>query len=235
MRSTNKKARMRTPVAAVLAASLTAAAAARAANANEVRAGADLVLHAHLGSADGSEEERRSKERRALGRKLEERLFGAELCAILGSGARLERLARDGRLDDYLAGHSHAGQPLTAFLGGLMKEARPLKGKKAVSYSGRFASFTRTFGLDLLGEMTPKPGKPPVPAHLDELERTAGIKGAHLVLFPSLDVLGADARASAESFARRIGAGLVLAPPEGDADAEAVLVERALAALPLPG
>jgi zinc/manganese transport system substrate-binding protein len=74
-----------------------------------------------------------------------------------GNGAYYEqRLADfDRRIDERLAGW--------------MKELAPYRGAKIVTYHKSWEYFTSRFGLEAIGEMEPKPGIAPSPAHLAEL------------------------------------------------------------------
>jgi ABC-type Zn uptake system ZnuABC Zn-binding protein ZnuA len=47
--------------------------------------------------------------------------------------------------------------------------AAPLRGLKVVTYHNSWVYFTRRFGLELFGNIEPKPGLPPSPSHLEKL------------------------------------------------------------------
>jgi ABC-type Zn uptake system ZnuABC Zn-binding protein ZnuA len=48
-------------------------------------------------------------------------------------------------------------------------KAAPLKGLKVVTYHNSWVYFARRFGLELFGNIEPKPGLPPSPSHLKKL------------------------------------------------------------------
>lgn len=49
------------------------------------------------------------------------------------------------------------------------KKAAPLRGLKVVTYHNSWVYFARRFGLTIAGNVEPKPGIPPSPAHLERL------------------------------------------------------------------
>ncbi|MGH7571587.1 MAG: metal ABC transporter substrate-binding protein [Gemmatimonadota bacterium] len=63
-------------------------------------------------------------------------------------------------------------------------EARmaPLRGQPVVSYHESWEYFARRFGLDLVGQLEPKPGIPPSPSHLARLIERMRAVGAKLIL-----------------------------------------------------
>lgn len=183
---------------------------------------------------DPSNQQLWAKNRNAFDKKLDEAVFGKELCELLGGGARLEKLSREGALDDFLSKHKVKGKALSDMLGGLMKKAQPLKGAKLVAYHKSWAYFAETYGCEFVGYMEPKPGIPPTPGHLEELEKLAKEKQAKVIL-----VMSYEPRTTAEDFAQRIGAKVVVLPSDVGAedtkdffDFQAMLVERTVEALP---
>jgi zinc/manganese transport system substrate-binding protein len=100
--------------------------------------------------------------------EIDRRLFGAELLAVLGSKT-LCSLAEKGKLYDFLSSKSYKGKVLLAMLGGWMKQALPLRGKKIVTYHMNWGYFARLFGIEVIGYMEPKPGIPPSPGHVASL------------------------------------------------------------------
>jgi ABC-type Zn uptake system ZnuABC Zn-binding protein ZnuA len=58
------------------------------------------------------------------------------------------------------------------------KMAEPLKGAKVVFYHNSWSNFTKRFGFEAIGFIEPKPGIPPSPAHVQELE--SQIKANHV-------------------------------------------------------
>ena len=101
-------------------------------------------------------------------REIDERLFGAELVQILG-GKVLSKLARSGKLMSFLEKRQYKGRPLIGRLGGWMKKAMPLRGRKVITYHKNWGYFTDLFGLQVVDYMEPKPGIPPTPSHIGKV------------------------------------------------------------------
>jgi ABC-type Zn uptake system ZnuABC Zn-binding protein ZnuA len=57
----------------------------------------------------------------------------------------------------------------------------PFKGTPVVTYHKNWIYFTERFGLEIAGHLEPKPGIPPAPRHLAELERTMREKGVKVI------------------------------------------------------
>jgi zinc/manganese transport system substrate-binding protein len=100
--------------------------------------------------------------------ELERRLFGDELVKMLGSKT-LCKLAAKGQLIPFLEKKKYKGQPLITHLGGWMKKALPLRGRKIVAYHKNWTYFTSMFGIEVVGYMEPKPGIPPSPGYVVKL------------------------------------------------------------------
>ena len=86
----------------------------------------------------------------------------------------------------------------------------------------------------MVGEMEPKPGIPPSPSHLAEIEKLAKQKEARVIIVTSYEP-----KAAAEEFAERIGAKVALIPSDVGAentkdwfDFQDMIVDRIVAALP---
>ena len=92
--------------------------------------------------------------------EIDERMFGKELVALIGSKT-LTKLARKGNLISFLEKKKFKGKLLIEHLGGWMKKALPLRGVKLVSFHKNWTYFAQVFGLDFVGEVEPKPGIPP--------------------------------------------------------------------------
>ena len=45
----------------------------------------------------------------------------------------------------------------------------PLRGRKIVTYHKNWVYFSKTFGVEVVGEVEPKPGIPPSPKHVEDL------------------------------------------------------------------
>ncbi len=128
-------------------------------------------------------------------------LYGAELVDEVG-GRKLDRLAKGGRLSDYL---EH--RELTEMLGGWLAKAAPLAGRPIVTYHKTFIYLATRFGFTIPIEIEEKPGIPPSAKQRDRVlgvmreqgvrtilqaiyhDRTAGTylaqkTGAHLLSLP---------------------------------------------------
>ena len=149
----------------------------------------------------------------ALRARIDNALFGPELVKLVGS-QKLTRLAFDGQLYNFLAHDSHKGKPLTAYLGGWLKECQPLRGRKIIAYHKSWIYFGDRFGLWIRGEVEEKPGIPPGPRHqrhLIDLMRNERIRTILMENFYD--------RTVPNYVARETGASLVVVPLEvGGAD-----------------
>ncbi len=105
---------------------------------------------------------------KAFRARLDEALFGAALVKAMGASTLL-RLAESGNLVSFLEGRKIKGRPMSELLGGWMKKALPLRGCKIVTYHKNWVYFARTFGLEIVGEVEPKPAIPPSPKHVEEV------------------------------------------------------------------
>jgi zinc/manganese transport system substrate-binding protein len=97
--------------------------------------------------------------------EIDRRTFGDELVALLG-GKVLTELAQSGRLIPFLEKKQYKGKSLIALLGGWMKEALPIRGRKIVAYHKTIGYFSQLFGIDIVDFLEPKPGIPPSPGHV---------------------------------------------------------------------
>jgi zinc/manganese transport system substrate-binding protein len=108
---------------------------------------------------------------KALEDRLYRRLFGSELVDLLG-GDTLARLAKAGKLHAFLEDKEYprgSGHTLAERLGGWLKQAEPLRGRKIIGYHKNWIYFTTRFGLDIVGHVEPKPGIPPTPRHVEKI------------------------------------------------------------------
>ena len=94
--------------------------------------------------------------------------FGKKLTALMG-GKLLTKLANNGNLIDFLRSHNYQGKKMIDFLGGWLKEAMPFRGRKVVAYHKNWIYFKQLFGIEIIGNVEPKPGIPPSPKHVEEL------------------------------------------------------------------
>jgi len=99
---------------------------------------------------------------------IDESLFGAELVSLLG-GDTLCRLAESGNLIAFLSSKEYGDKKLIDLLGGWLKKAMPLRGRKIVTYHRNWIYFTDLFGFNVLGEVEPKPSIPPSPKDVKRL------------------------------------------------------------------
>jgi ABC-type Zn uptake system ZnuABC Zn-binding protein ZnuA len=56
-------------------------------------------------------------------------------------------------------------------LGGWMQRTLPFRGRQLVTYHKNWIYFARVFGVEIMGEVEPKPGIPPSPRHVEDLIR----------------------------------------------------------------
>ena len=113
--------------------------------------------------------------------EIDRRLFGEELVKLLGAQT-LCRLAEKGQLYSFLEKKNYKGVPLIDRLGGWMKAALPLRGKKVVTYHKNWTYFSNLIGLEVVGYMEPKPGIPPSPRHVAHLIETMKRENIQIVL-----------------------------------------------------
>ncbi len=107
-------------------------------------------------------------------RLVDERMFGAGAAAKI-PGDELWALRAAGTLDDRLKREGVAA-------GGWDAAMRPLRGARIFTYHRSWSYFARRFGLEIAGEIEPKPGIPPSGAHLDGLVAKARSGGVALIL-----------------------------------------------------
>jgi ABC-type Zn uptake system ZnuABC Zn-binding protein ZnuA len=101
--------------------------------------------------------------------------FGAELVDLVG-GKKLDRLARAGELDAFLA--STPGAKLGGWLGAMA----PLRGAKLVFYHRSYSYFVQRFGLSVVDYVELKPGIQPGPSHLADVVASIAREQARLVI-----------------------------------------------------
>ncbi|MFH1230825.1 MAG: metal ABC transporter substrate-binding protein [Planctomycetota bacterium] len=104
-------------------------------------------------------------------KRIDEAMFGVELVKQIG-GDKLWELELAGKLYDFI---SQTNEQRTTKneqllqLGGWELKAKPLRGMKIVIFHRSWTYFLNRFGLVESGELEPKPGIPPGPAHLKDL------------------------------------------------------------------
>jgi zinc/manganese transport system substrate-binding protein len=92
----------------------------------------------------------------------------------------------------------------------------PYKGSKVVTYHKDFVYFARQFGLSIIGELEPKPGIAPSPAHLASVIGAMKSQGGKVLL-----VQPYQNRRTAETVARQTGARVLDMPQQPGARAGA--------------
>ena len=152
----------------------------------------------------------------AFNNKIDRALYGDQLPAILGAQT-LDNLARQGKLIPFLQSKDYKGKKLIAYLGGWLGKGMAFRGKDLVTYHQNWAYFTRLFGLDVVGDVEPKPGIPPSAKHVHELIEDMKSKNVKVVMAPSYYPPG-----EAKAIAQRTGADAIIVPlGPGSATADA--------------
>ena len=105
---------------------------------------------------------------KAFQRRIDEHLFGKELVKMIG-GERLCALAEKGKLVSFLEKRKVKGSPMVDLLGGWMKKALSLRGRKVVSFHKNWGYFEVLFGVDFVAEIEAKPGIPPSPGDVKRI------------------------------------------------------------------
>lgn len=146
--------------------------------------------------------------------EIDRRLFGEELIKLLG-GKTLERLAVKGQLYSFLEKKKYKGKPLIDSLGGWMKQAQPLRGKKIVCYHKNWPYFVSLFGIKVVGYMEPKPGLPPSPGHVASLIETMRREDVKVVLAANYFDAGKVKRVTEKTNARPVVVALSVDGQEG--------------------
>lgn len=121
-----------------------------------------------------------AENRAAFERKLDDAFYGADLVKILGVEL-LDRLHRSGRLATFLKEKQFQGKPLREKAGGWLARAQALEGLHFITYHQVWTYFAESFGFVVTATIEEKPGIPPSPGHLEQLEARAKADGARLV------------------------------------------------------
>ncbi len=101
-------------------------------------------------------------------RRIHMRLFGRELVELVG-GDKLAELAMRHELSPFLANNRMGGEALSTLLGGWMRQAECLRGKRIVAYHLNWIYFTDRFGIDIAAYVERRPGIPPSASHAADL------------------------------------------------------------------
>jgi len=145
----------------------------------------------------------------ALTDRLYRRTFGDELVDLLG-GDTLTNLTRNGKLWSYLGGKEYprgSGRMLLDRLGGWLKKAEPLRGRKIIGYHKNWIYLADLLELDIRGYIEPKPGIPPTPRHVEQVMRLIQDEGIQVIL-----TAGYFDPVKPKSIAERTGASAVIVP-----------------------
>jgi zinc/manganese transport system substrate-binding protein len=97
-----------------------------------------------------------------------EATMGPTLVTALTPATAYE-LLRTNRLQDFLATQKYQGKPLSAQLGGWLKQGEVFRGKEMACYHKEWAYFSRRFDVDCMTFIEAKPGIPPTPRHVQEV------------------------------------------------------------------
>ncbi len=143
---------------------------------------------------------------KAFNERIDRSLYGDQLPQILGSAA-LDDLARQGKLIPFLQSKDYKGKKLIDSLGGWLGQGMAFRGKDVVTYHQNWTYFTRLFGLNVAGDVEPKPGIPPSARHVHQLIEAMKAKGVKVVMAPNYYSPG-----ESEAIAERTGARTVIVP-----------------------
>ena len=142
----------------------------------------------------------------AFRKRIDTALYGDQLPQILGS-ATLDPLARQGKLIPFLQSKDYKGKKLIDSLGGWLGKGMAFRGQKLVTYHKNWTYFTPLFGLDVVGDVEPKPGIPPSAKHVHDLIETMKAQKVKVVMAP--DYFDPS---EAQAIAERTGAQAVIVP-----------------------
>ncbi len=110
-----------------------------------------------------------------------EALFGRALVDLVGA-PELERRAFDGTLFQYLDSEKAEGKTLAERLGGWLKRAEHLRGKKAVEYHQSWIYTAKRLGFDIIAAIEEKPGITPGAHYQLELTKRMKAEGVACML-----------------------------------------------------
>jgi ABC-type Zn uptake system ZnuABC Zn-binding protein ZnuA len=103
-------------------------------------------------------------------RRVAEAVFGKELVDLVGI-PELDRRAFDGTLFAYLDAETVENRKLGDRLGGWLRKAGPLRGKKAVEYHQSWFYTAQRLGFEIVASLEERPGIPPGSRYQLELTR----------------------------------------------------------------
>jgi zinc/manganese transport system substrate-binding protein len=96
------------------------------------------------------------------------------------------------------------------------KKMEALRGTKIITYHKSFEYFANAFGLEIFGQLEPKPGIEPTPSHINQLVQSARGAGVKFVIIETFRP-----RRQAEQVAQAIGAQMLMLPEKTGATPEA--------------
>jgi ABC-type Zn uptake system ZnuABC Zn-binding protein ZnuA len=138
--------------------------------------------------------------------RIDRSLYGDQLPQILGAST-LDDLARQGKLIPFLQSKDYKGKKLIDFLGGWLGKGMVFRGKDVVTYHQNWTYFSRLFGLNVAGDVEPKPGIPPSAKHVHDLIEEMKAKNVRVVMAPSYYPPD-----ESKAIAQRTGAQAVIVP-----------------------
>jgi zinc/manganese transport system substrate-binding protein len=117
-----------------------------------------------------------------------------------------------GKLDpahaaDYTSNARAFSEQLDQKIGEWQRKMQPFRGTKVLTYHKSFDYFARRFGLEIVGQLEPRPGLEPTASHLNSLTLRAKAEDVKLILIEPFR-----RRRTAEQAASNIGAKLLIFP-----------------------
>lgn len=138
--------------------------------------------------------------------RIDRSLYGDQLPKILGADT-LDSLARQDKLIPFLRSKDYQGKKLIHLLGGWLGRGMAFRGQRIVTYHQNWTYFMRLFGLQVAGDVEPKPGIPPSARHVHDLIETMKKQDVKVVLAPSYYP-----PSQSQAIAQRTGAQAVVVP-----------------------
>lgn len=115
--------------------------------------------------------------------RVDRALFGDKLVDMFG-GETLTQLLQNQTLFTFLD-RDYQGHKLVDDLGGWLKDASSLRGKKVIAYHKNWAYFSDVFGLEIVGFIEPKPGIPPSAKHVQYMVNLIKEQNINMMLVAS--------------------------------------------------
>jgi zinc/manganese transport system substrate-binding protein len=152
-----------------------------------------------MGQLDPSNKTAYDQRAEAFVASIDRAMFGAAALNAIGA-EKLWTWSSGGTLASQLR---EAGQTL----GGWAAKMEPHRGESIVTYHKSWNYFTRRFGLKVAAQLEPKPGVPPTPGHIADVQRAITAQKIKLILQEPFY-----SSRSGQTVASRTGAKLVVAP-----------------------